>query len=70
VLATADDVGTNEIIELTGMSKPTAWRWRERYLDGSLPRLKREKTPLSRVSPIPREIRLECERCADHTVTA
>ena len=33
VLATADGAGTFEIMRRTGMSKPTVWRWQERYLD-------------------------------------
>jgi hypothetical protein len=33
VLATADGHGTFEIMRRTGMSKPTVWRWQERYLD-------------------------------------
>ena len=30
VLATADGVGTVEIMRRTGMSNPTDWRWEER----------------------------------------
>jgi hypothetical protein len=37
VLATADCVGTVEIMRRTGMSKPTVWRWQERYLDEGMP---------------------------------
>ena len=59
VLATADGVGTVEIMRRTGMSKPTVWRWQERYLDEGVPRLKRDKTRPSRVPPLPREIRLK-----------
>ena len=33
VLATADGHGTNEIMRRAGMSKPTVWRWQERYID-------------------------------------
>jgi trehalose utilization protein len=32
VLATADGHGTNEIMRLTGTSKPCVWRWQERYI--------------------------------------
>jgi len=59
VLATADGVGTVEIMRRTGMSKPTVWRWQERYLDQDVPGLKRDKTRPSRVPPLPREIRLK-----------
>ena len=33
VLATADGCGTNEIMRRAETSKPTVWRWQERYLD-------------------------------------
>ncbi|WP_438363096.1 helix-turn-helix domain-containing protein [Nioella halotolerans] len=59
VLATADGQGTVGIMRRTGMSKPTVWRWQERYLDEGVPGLKRDKTRPSRVPPLPREIRLK-----------
>lgn len=39
VLATADGEGTVKIMRRTGMSKPTVWRWQERYLDEGVPSL-------------------------------
>ncbi|WP_428982688.1 helix-turn-helix domain-containing protein [Roseinatronobacter domitianus] len=33
VLATADGYGTFEIMRRANTSKPTVWRWQERYLD-------------------------------------
>ena len=59
VLATADGSGTTEIMRRTGMSKPTVWRWQERYLDEGVPGLRRDKTRPSRVPPLPREVRLK-----------
>ena len=59
VLATADGHGTFEIMRRTGMSKPTVWRWQERYLDEGLAGLKRDKTRPSRVPPLPMETRLK-----------
>ena len=59
VLATADGAGTAAIMRRTGMSKPTVWRWQERYLDEGVTGLKRDKTRPSRVPPLPREIRLK-----------
>ncbi|WP_257790130.1 IS630 family transposase [Yoonia vestfoldensis] len=59
VLATADGRGTVAIMRRTGMSKPTVWRWQERYLDEGVPGLKRDKTRPSRVPPLPREVRLK-----------
>ena len=41
------------------MSKPTVWRWQERYLDEGVAGLKRDKTRPSRVPPLPREVRLK-----------
>ena len=41
------------------MSKPTVWRWLERYLDEGVPGLKRDKTRPSCVQPLPREVRLK-----------
>lgn len=59
VLGTADGHGTFEIMRRTGMSKPTVWRWQERYLDEGVPGLKRDKTRPSRVLPLPMETRLK-----------
>lgn len=59
VLATADGCGTNEIMRRSQTSKPTVWRWQERYLDEGVPGLQRDKTRPSRVPPLPRETRLK-----------
>ena len=59
VLATADGHGTFEIMRRTNMSKPTVWRWQERYLDEGVAGLKRDKTRPSRVPPLPMETRLK-----------
>ena len=59
VLATADGCGTNEIMRRADTSKPTVWRWQERYLDEGVAGLRRDKTRPSRVPPLPRETRLK-----------
>lgn len=59
VLATADGCGTNEIMRRSQTSKPTVWRWQERYFDEGVPGLQRDKTRPSRVPPLPRETRLK-----------
>lgn len=59
ILATADRHGTFEIMRRSGTSKPTVWRWQERYLDEGLVGLMRDKTRPSRVPPRPREMRLK-----------
>jgi hypothetical protein len=59
VLATADGCGTFEIMRRAETSKPTVWRWQERYLDEGVAGLRRDKTRPSRVPPLPREVRLK-----------
>ena len=58
VLATADGHGTFEVMRRANTSKPTVWRWQERYLAEGVDGLKRDKTRPSRVPPLPRETRL------------
>lgn len=43
-------------------SKPTVWRWQQRYLDEGVAGLKRDKTRPSRVPPLPMETRTWPER--------
>ena len=59
VLATADGFGTNEIMRRAATSKPTVWRWQDRYLNEGVAGLRRDKTRPSRVPPLPRETRLK-----------
>jgi transposase len=59
VLATADGHGTFEIMRRAQTSKPTVWRWQQRYLDEGVEGLKRDKTRPSRVPPLPMETRLK-----------
>jgi len=74
VLATADGFGTVEIMRRSGKSKPTVWRWQERYIDGGVDGLTRDKTRLSRKAPLPEEVKLavltktanEAPVCATH----
>jgi hypothetical protein len=52
VLATADGQGTVEIMRRTGMSKPTVWRWQERYLDEGVPvNMSGQDAALARAAP-------------------
>src|SRR5262245_47020798 len=44
VLATADRLGTNAIMQRTGKSKPCVWRWQERYIAEGVDGLMRDKT--------------------------
>jgi transposase len=59
VLATADGHGTFEIMRRAKTSKPTVWRWQQRYLEEGVAGLKRDKTRPSRVPPLPMETRLK-----------
>src|ERR1700757_3627960 len=43
VLMTADGVGTNAIMQQTGKSKVTVWRWQERFMAQGVDRLLRDK---------------------------
>jgi transposase len=58
VLATADGLGTNEIMRRTGMSKPSVWRWQERYVAEGVDGLLRDKTRPSRVPPLKQKVKL------------
>ena len=59
VLATAEGCGTSEIMRRANTSKPTVWRWQERYLEEGVAGLRRDKTRPSRVPALPREVRLK-----------
>src|SRR3954453_14970679 len=52
VLATADGVGTGEIVRRSGKSKPCVWRWQERFMRESVPGLLRDKTRPPRIPPL------------------
>jgi transposase len=49
VLLTADRFGTNEIMRRTGLSKPSVWRWQERYVEAGVDGLLHDKTRPSRI---------------------
>jgi transposase len=52
VLATADGLGTGEIVRRTGKSKPCVWRWQERFVREGVAGLLRDKTRPSRLPPL------------------
>ena len=52
VLATADGLGTGEIVRRTGKPKPCVWRWQERFMREGVPGLLRDKTRPSRIPPL------------------
>ena len=49
VLLTGDRVGTAEIMRRTGLSKPSVWRWQQRYIEAGVDGLLRDKTRPSRI---------------------
>src|SRR6056297_2859954 len=59
ILTSADGHGTFEIMRRAQTSKPTVWRWLERYLDEGVSGLKRDKTRPSRLPLLPRETRFK-----------
>ena len=59
VLATADGHGTNQIMRLTGKSKPCVWRWQERYVAEGVDGLLRDKTRPGGKKPLPQKVRLK-----------
>lgn len=58
VLATADGVGTSEIMRRARVSKPSVWRWQERYIEEGVDGLLHDKTRPSRVPPLAPEIKV------------
>ena len=59
VLLTGERFGTTEIMRRTGLSKPSVWRWQERYIEAGVDGLLRDKTRPSRIP------RLSDERAAE-----
>jgi len=58
VLATAEGLGTMAIMRRTGKSKPTVWRWQERYMEAGVEGLLRDKTRPGRKAPLSAEAKL------------
>jgi hypothetical protein len=56
VLATADGLGTVEIMRTAGVSKTAVWRWQERFMDEGVNGLLRDKTRPARVLKLADEV--------------
>ena len=56
ILATADGVGTVEIMRRTGKSKPCVWRWQARFMAEGVEGLLRDRTRPSRIPPLGAEV--------------
>ena len=52
VLASADGLGTHEIMRRTGKSKTCVWRWQERFAAEGIDGLMRDKTRPARIAPL------------------
>ncbi len=52
VLLSADSVGTNEIMRVTGTSKTCVWRWQQRFMEAGTDGLLIDKTRPSRIPPL------------------
>jgi len=52
VLLSADGVGTNEIMRVTGTSKTCVWRWQQRFMEAGTEGLLVDKTRPSRIPPL------------------
>ena len=55
VLLTGDRVGAAEIMRRTGLSKPSVWRWQQRYIEAGVDGLLRDKTRPSRIPKLAEE---------------
>src|ERR1700740_1518751 len=53
ILATAERCGTAEIMRRTGVSKPSVWRWQERFMREGVAGLLRDKTRKPGLPPLP-----------------
>ena len=55
VLLTGERLGTAEIMRRTGLSKPSVWRWQQRYVEAGVDGLLRDKTRPSRIPRLAEE---------------
>ena len=56
VLASADGLGTHEIMRRTARSKTCVWRWQERFMAEGVDGLLRDKTRPARIAPLGPEV--------------
>ena len=52
LLATADGCGTAEVMRRAGVSKPSVWRWQERFMTEGVDGLLHDKTRPTRIPPL------------------
>jgi transposase len=56
ILATADGRGTAQIMRRAGVSKPSVWRWQERFMRDGVDGLLHDKTRPARIAPLPKAV--------------
>jgi transposase len=56
ILATADGCGTAAIMRRAGVSKPSVWRWQERFMSEGVDGLLHDKTRPARIRPLPKAV--------------
>ena len=56
ILATGEGCGTAAIMRRAGVSKPSVWRWQERFMEGGVAGLLHDKTRPSRIPPLSQAI--------------
>jgi transposase len=56
VLATAEGCGTADIMRRAGVSKPSVWRWQQRFMTAGVDGLLRDKTRKPGKAPVPEAV--------------
>ena len=56
ILATAEGCGTAAAMRRAGVSKPSVWRWQERFMAEGVDGLLHDKTRPSRIPPLPKAV--------------
>jgi transposase len=56
ILATADGCGTATVMRRAGVSKPSVWRWQERFMTDGVAGLLHDKTRPARIPPLPKVV--------------
>jgi transposase len=56
ILATADGCGTAAVMRRAGISKPSVWRWQERFATEGVDGLLHDKTRPARIPPLPKAV--------------
>ncbi|MGH2394075.1 MAG: IS630 family transposase [Candidatus Limnocylindria bacterium] len=56
ILATAEGCGTAAVMRRAGVSKPSVWRWQERFMSDGVDGLLHDKTRPARIPPLPKAL--------------